>query len=124
MAPLGKKANPKRAKVAKKAKKAFGKWIAMSEPNYKEAARKKFPYGPIRGQGRWAAVKRCPRRWDISLHPTQTLAEQSAGRECKYGCQGTWNHFVAPVAPPEMPPAPTPPAKTVEPPPPLIGLMR
>jgi hypothetical protein len=94
---------------------------------YHKLARKKFPYGEIRGDGRWACVRRCPQshghRWQISLHVDMDHAERAAARECTYGCQGPIAyHFTLPIAPPEAT-APTPVVKPVEPPP-LIGMMK
>jgi hypothetical protein len=95
--------------------------------DFHKIARAKFPYGEIRGDGRWACVRRCgqgaTRRWRISLHVDQDHADKAAERQCPYGCQGLAYHFTLPIAPPEMPRAPEPVVRTVEEPPPLFGLM-
>jgi hypothetical protein len=94
--------------------------------DWRKLARTKFPFGEIRGEGRWACVRRCgfgaTRRWRISLHVDYDHAEKAASRECPLGCKGTWNHFVTSVAPPEPPAAP--PVKPSEKAPPLFGLMK
>jgi len=97
--------------------------------DYHKAARQKFPFGEIRGDGRWACVRRCPQkhghRWKISLHVDMDHADRAAERECAFGCQGPIAyHFTLPIAPPEMPQAPAPPVKPVEPMPPLVGMMK
>jgi len=95
--------------------------------DWHKLARKKFPYGQITGDGRWACVRRCHqrlgRRWKISLHETQERAERAAARECSVGCAGVYDHFVTTVTPPET----TTPAPVVKPTvkaPPLIEAMR
>src|SRR6267154_4651972 len=95
--------------------------------DWHKLARKKFPFGELRGSGRWACVRRCgqgrTKRWRISLHVDQDHAEKASARECSFGCQGCWNHFCVPVAPPGMSTAPD--LKPVAPqPPPLIAMMR
>src|SRR5882724_11760053 len=90
-------------------------------------ARKKFPYGQISGDGRWACVRKCHqslgKRWKISLHENQDRAERASAKECGFGCLGCWNHFVTPVGPAVETPALVP-VKAVAPAPPLIGLMK
>jgi hypothetical protein len=94
--------------------------------DFHKAAREKFPFGEIRGDGRWAAVRRCgqgaTKRWRISLHVDYDRAAKAAERECPLGCKGTWNHFVTPVAPPETPTAT--PVKPSQSPPPLFAMMK
>jgi hypothetical protein len=90
---------------------------------YKKLARQKFPFGPIVGTGRWACVRRCPKRygkgWRISLFETQEQAERCAARECRWQCLGTYEHFVTTVGPPESPTVAKP--KPVEPLPPIFS---
>src|SRR5882672_2893267 len=100
----------------------------MTDTDYRAAARRKFPFGELRRNGRWACVRRCgqgrTKRWRISLHVDQEHAERAAARECAFGCQGPIAyHFTLPIAPPEISTAPNP--KPVAPqPPPLIAMMR
>ena len=89
--------------------------MTMSEklqPDWRARARERFPYGRLTGVGQWAVVRKCTgRRWKISLHKTQDLAEKAMYRLCRFGCLGVTEHFMSNLMPRKpQPPAPPKPA--------------
>lgn len=62
--------------------------------DYQKAARAKFPYGSISGDGSFAVVSKCTTPWHIRLYKREVNAEASEGKSCKaFLCRGSAEHF-------------------------------
>jgi hypothetical protein len=61
---------------------------------FRHQARQKFPFATIRGDGRWACVKKLHPRWEVVLYVTQQRADRALIRRR--------TSFVVAVAPPTL----------------------
>lgn len=59
-----------------------------------KAAREKFPYGSISGDGPFAVASKCTKPWHIRLYKKDANAEKAESEPCRAVlCKGSSQHF-------------------------------